>query len=62
MNVVMLGSILWSFAGVLICTVIIVGIGFVGNRKDMGESKIETRIHWAIAISILEFFSLSWLD
>ena len=58
MNVVMLGSILWSFAGVLICTVIIVGIGFVGNRKDMGESKIETRIHWAIAISILEFLVL----
>lgn len=58
MNVVMLGAILWSFVGALICTVMIVGIGFVRNRKDMGESEINTRINWAIAISIFEFFVL----
>lgn len=54
----MLGVIFWSFIGALICMVIIVGIGFVKNRKNMDESKINTRINWAIAIFIFEFFAL----
>lgn len=54
----MLGVIFWSFIGALICMVIIVGIGFVRNRKNMDESKINTRINWAIVIFIFEFFAL----